>query len=332
MAELFEERSRERRARFEDYHSEEDDYADEIEPFSFEAIVEKEGERATKSIFGFEVGEIREIGEVVGPCLKQLGRGRRGLAAIDTLAIFLCWASSGLTLDKISTFLKLSRTRISRNIKKFIKRSGDMLISRFIPQTIDSERSVIKFTNFPAAIGAVDATVVPICRPQDHARQVFFYDGKHHDHTFKFQLLVAPDGVALHRSKVVECKKHDKRLFDESGIIDFITFELQVRRATRLSRHAILADSGYTGITDSIPEAVVSLKNSPDRELTEDELAFNRSLASDRMIVENYFARMKTLFGIIAEDYRGDLFDLNELIQILVALTNFHISKHPLRG
>jgi len=309
--EIFNQRATIRKELFET-DTDSDDTSDESEDieekknrFSFDDFVDQRGATAAKDVFGFEVGEVRELCAVLEPCIRKSGRGRRGMSAIDVLAIFLCWATSGLPFTKISSLLGgISKSTVERNVKIIVTRAKTILVQKFLPQSLDRQRTTLTFTNFPNAVGALDATVVTIWKPSDKEKQKFYYDGKHKDHTIKFQILVGPDGVALHLSQIVEGKKHDKKLFDESDILSFLSYDRVVGRATRIVRHQILCDSGYVGINSTIPEAQIALKKPAGGELTAEEKAYNKNLSHDRVIVENFFARMKVLFGIVAEDYR----------------------------
>jgi hypothetical protein len=65
-------------------------------------------------------------------------------------------------------------------------------------------------------------------------------------------------------------------------------------------------------------------------ELTFDQKGDNRILSRDRIIVENFFGRWKTSFGICHEVYRGEIKLLGTIIRITIAITNWHIRQHPL--
>ena len=96
------------------------------------------------------------------------------------------------------------------------------------------------------------------------------------------------------------------------------------------TRKPILADSGYTGIQNTFPEALISKKKPKRSTLSNDDKRFNRHLSHDRIIVENYFARLKVKFGILDCKFRSEIRILKDLIPILVALTNYHVDIHPL--
>ncbi len=66
---------------------------------------------------------------------------------------------------------------------------------------------------------------------------------------------------------------------------------------------SILADSGYQGIAKLYPQAQTPVKSSKNHKLTKEEKAVNRQLSSQRMLVENTFAKFKA-FKILSSRYR----------------------------
>ncbi len=65
--------------------------------------------------------------------------------------------------------------------------------------------------------------------------------------------------------------------------------------------------------------------------LTVEDEHWNASVASDRIIVENFFGRLTKLWGIISTKYRWMEEGYDDIFRLCVALTNFHVSFHPLR-
>ena len=67
--------------------------------------------------------------------------------------------------------------------------------------------------------------------------------------------------------------------------------------------------------------------------LTKSQLADNQIIGKTRVLVENFFGRMKNRYAIIGSLYRGDRENYENIFRLCVALTNFEIMycKHPLR-
>jgi hypothetical protein len=63
----------------------------------------------------------------------------------------------------------------------------------------------------------------------------------------------------------------------------------------------MMGDLGDVEITRTCPNAVLPHKRPRRRRLTDEQKANNRRLAEERTLVENYFGRWKSLFGIRGE-------------------------------
>ena len=73
---------------------------------------------------------------------------------------------------------------------------------------------------------------------------------------------------------------------------------------TEISHPALLADSDYMGLDNVYHELIVCKKRPPHGELSQKDLETNSELHSDRVLVENFFGRLKTTFGILSIPYR----------------------------
>ena len=87
-------------------------------------------------------------------------------------------------------------------------------------------------------------------------------------------------------------------------------------RAGGIDNPVILADQGYKA--PDIPELFV-----PSQPIS--------IVNSKRLIVENYFGRMATVFASIRHRYRMSLEHINLYVRALCFLTNYHVFINPLR-
>jgi transposase len=106
---------------------------------------------------------------------------------------------------------------------------------------------------------------------------------------------------------------------------------LSFRWRNSLTHDTILADLGYLGIKRTCPRAILPHKRQPARKLGEAQKEHNRKLSRDRILVENFFSRWKNIFGICYGVDRGSLKKLSAIIKVTIALTNWHVERHPLR-
>ena len=66
--------------------------------------------------------------------------------------------------------------------------------------------------------GFIDGTVRPVCRPQESQRLT--YNGHKRIHAFKFQSVVAPNGLIAFLDGPYEGRKHDSGMLAESGLLN----------------------------------------------------------------------------------------------------------------
>jgi hypothetical protein len=104
-----------------------------------------------------------------------------------------------------------------------------------------------------------------------------------------------------------------------------------MREAGRLEQfRLIMADLGYLGIQRSGMRTLLPFKRAPGQHLAAEQEQPNADLSANRILIENFFGRWKSLFGIVHGTYRGDLKYLRQIIPSTVSMTNWYIAKHPL--
>ena len=92
---------------------------------------------------------------------------------------------------------------------------------------------------------------------------------------------------------------------------------------------SILLDKGYDG-AGLLVRAITPQKQT--RVITMAEVKSNKQHAANWVIVENFFGRMKQLWGLAEKKYCYTLDMYDHGLFFCVALTNFPVSLHPLRN
>lgn len=325
--------TRQRRRFWRNFRRDFDDSNDEgepadpaVPPFSIHDMVLQRGPEYIANVITFTWEEFQELFTLIHASLDQVGRGRKWkISPIDRFFVFLLYLTSAAKFKRLAAITNLKKGCIARIIKNCLAVIAPLL-EAFFPRDITEVQCNDVFEDFQNVFGIVDASPVFINRPGRNQQQ--YYSGKFKRHCVKIQALVIPNGQCVHVSQVFRGRTHDKALFDQSGLAHFIT---SVRPDGRKTQKIIMGDLGYMGITSTCPGALLPHKRAPGAELSEQEQEENRVLHRTRVFVENYFARWKTLFAIVHERYRGDLVFLTPIIRITIALTNWHIKKHPLR-
>ncbi|OWZ14771.1 LOW QUALITY PROTEIN: hypothetical protein PHMEG_00011700 [Phytophthora megakarya] len=93
----------------------------------------------------------------------------------------------------------------------------------------------------------------------------------------------------------------------------------------------VLADKGYQGLAEDF-RAVTPFRKLPLQTLTPNQVETNDRIAHDRVIVENYFEHLCTLWSMFSDKYRWDEANCDITFKACIALTNFHVRILPLRS
>ena len=94
------------------------------------------------------------------------------------------------------------------------------------------------------------------------------------------------------------------------------------------SSWAILADKGYIGVGTQI-RIITPFKGN---NITPEELQFNKKVGADRVIIENFYGRLKLYWSIIRNKYKGSHSNYDTVFEICAGLTNFLLKYSPLRS
>jgi hypothetical protein len=94
---------------------------------------------------------------------------------------------------------------------------------------------------------------------------------------------------------------------------------------------SVLVDSGYQGLQRSV-NAILPEKKRANRPFTRQQRRHNEDLASERVICERFYGRMKTKFRIMSSKYRNSREEYRRVFTLCAALTNYHILQYPLRA
>jgi len=176
---------------------------------------------------------------------------------------------------------------------------------------------------FPGFKAFLDATEQEIPRPKAKRKRKTHYSGKKKRHTVKTQLTVNKEGLIIHKTRHVKGSIHDYALYKHNH--------------PRLPDKAQLdLDLGYFGIKADYPNLNCALpfkKKNPGRgkvgvgaqELSEEQKAFNKALASERVVSEHTNYRLKK-FRIFGDEFRSRLCRYDLVTNIVCGLVNFRIA------
>lgn len=167
----------------------------------------------------------------------------------------------------------------------------------------------------------IDATEQRIERSHDDATQKAHYSGKKKAHTRKTQVIVNEQGRIRDVSDSVPGSVHDISLLRQSGALERLPPEITA-----------MADSGYQGIQDDMPERSVALpyRASRGHPLTPEQKLHNHEISSIRVVVENTIAALKH-FRILTDLFRHAVERYDNIIFAIVGIVNRRLDKRLAR-
>jgi hypothetical protein len=243
----------------------------------------------------------------------------------DRLLMLLIYYHMYTSSTLLGYLFCVSQTSVLKNIRKL-----EPLVSEVLPlpkkeydkvrklETVDEVEAI-----FPGFKAFLDATEQEIPRPHGKRKRKTHYSGKRKKHTVKTQLTVNKKGLIIHKTAHVKGSMHDYSLYKRSHphLPDDVCLDL---------------DLGYLGIRDDYPKLNCMLpfkKKNPGRgkvgvkaeELSAEQKALNRALATERVVVEHTNSRVKK-FRIFGDEFRNRLKRYDIMTDIVCGLINFRIA------
>lgn len=304
-----------------------------IRLITYGKFMEEHGEKGLKTLTSLSSAQFSEVFDVCIECMSRIVRGRKKITDERTrLLITLVWLHSGLKYSKIGTVFKTNTQNIQRIVTDTVTIIAEPLVAYFLPKTAQRQPTDKKFAHFPDAVGACDVALLFVNKPKGEVQKEW-YSAKHKAHGLKLQAIVNPDGICIHYDLSQTGHVHDKKVFDVSSALNFVTVrKVMPNRSTTTTYLPLLFDKGYTGVNHYYPSAIVTQKKPVGGELDDEGRQFNHDVESDRVIVENYFGRMRIKWGILAAKFRSDRKLLPDVAKVCISLTNQSIRDSPLRA
>lgn len=218
----------------------------------------------------------------------------------------------------------VSQTSVLKNIRRI-----EPLVSEVLPLPRKEYKNVRKLETvdeievlFPGFKAFLDATEQEIPRPKGKRKRKTHYSGKRKKHTVKTQLTVNKQGLIVHKTAHVKGSMHDYTLYKHSHPCLPETVRLDL-------------DLGYLGIRDDYPKLNCMLpfkRKNPGRgkigvkagELSGEQKAFNKALATERVVVEHTNSRVKK-YRIFGDEFRNRLKHYDVMTGVVCGLVNFRI-------
>ena len=246
------------------------------------------------------------------------------LSLTDRLLMLLLYYHMYTSSTLLGYLFCVSQTGVLKNIRKL-----EPLFSEVLPlpklehekvrrlQTVDEIEAM-----FPGFKAFMDATEQEIPRPHGKRKRKTHYSGKRKKHTVKTQLTVNKQGLIIHKTSHVKGSMHDYALYKHS--------HPRLPEQVRLD-----LDLGYLGIKDDFPKLNCMLpfkKKNPGggkigveaEELSDEQKAFNKALATERVVVEHTNSRVKK-YHVFGDEFRNRLKHYDMMTNIVCGLVNFRV-------
>ncbi|ETP32118.1 hypothetical protein F442_19125 [Phytophthora nicotianae P10297] len=275
----------------------------------------------------------------------NVGRGRRSqFAGKDVLFMTLAAFKHGGTWDMNAHVFLIKTPTFIKTITSFCRVLAQRVYDEWVRgKAVETNMRWLvtsgnTFSHYPCALNATDVTFQQANRPAGNMTEVMpYYSAKHKLYGLKVEVSVNPKGFAINCSQHERGNTPDISIFRNN--MEFHS-SMRVKSETgsqipdegplreEFSREwAVLTDKGYQGLEAHL-RCIHPTKGS---NLPPEVQRRNENISSDRDLVENFFGRLCSLWRIVADKYRWseDLYD--DIFQVCVGLTNFHIESNPLR-
>lgn len=246
---------------------------------------------------------------------RKLGGGNKNkLSFEDQLLLSVIWLKRYLVYDMLGLFFDIDKSTVSRDIELMLQLLKIPISPRHRQgkpiRTLEELRQELPEIDDIIA----DATEQPIERPRDGRRRKSRHSGKKRAFTMKTQIAALPNGLIIHTSKSVGGRKHDYRLFKESGLPEIVPKDSK-----------LYADRGYQGVAEDYPDLRVftPVKCSRSKhKLTPSEQKYGKILNRIRIKAEHALAHLKQ-YEVLKHQYRHQLHNYNNVFRSVVNLVNF---------
>ena len=279
---------------------------------------------------------------VMSNCFQGLGN-RSLVHPMDCFLVTLAQLKLGGSYKQTCAVFGISKGIFCRVVDGVISKCNKDLYEMFIdaPSMQVYCNRGNEFKNFPNALEAIDVTFQKTYkRGSLHKQKRSLYSGKHKQFGLKTEVAVGPDGRARFVSKLYHGSIHDMKMFKahkDEHVARLTKDKVDLRDSDDGTiddpgegfMWAALMDKGYQGARQ-YGRFLTPKKRTARCDLDDDDNRRNAKLQEDRVLVENYFGRLKTLWGMMEKCYAQSLDSYLDFMFVAASLTNYQIGLLPL--
>lgn len=252
------------------------------------------------------------------PRERAVGGGRKPrLASVeDKLIYILFYFKCYPTFDLAGLLFDLDRSQANR----WMHRLQPVLEAALGQQLALPKRKLSSLSEFVEAFPDVERVIIdvterPVQRGTDKDKQRDDYSGKKKRHTRSHLALVEPDRKILIFSHAHAGRHNDKGILNQEGWAEWIPDEVLIQ-----------GDLGFFGLQNEVVNVELPHKTPRGGQLSDDQKADNRALASERVVCEHSFAGLKR-YGIAHQVYRNRIEGFDDRSMVTAAgLWNFYLA------
>eukprot|EP00171_Calliarthron_tuberculosum_P021823 IDg21823t1 len=338
-----------RHPRFRDADS--DDDAD-LESPVFDSFYNADGNEGVLKMTNFTAAEFRVLYGKLHSHLAtrwNVGRGRKcAQKPMDVFFMTLTVLKHGGAWDILAKVFRMKGPTFERMIVCFMRVLASRVDQLFVQDVgnnftmahLREKKRTFKSCEF--AVEAIDVTFQQANRPSGNMQEgKVYFSGKHKLYGYKVEVAVRSNGLASAYSKhyagsvsditILTKRIEEHRLRLEKGDEDKDIDDVYFMSDEYPNHWAFLADKGYQGAQEMI-RCVIPFKKPARGVLSADQEKFNRDLSSDRILVENYFGRMLSLWNVMSQKWTWSETLYDTVVCMCVGLTNIHVDSKPLRS
>lgn len=249
------------------------------------------------------------------------------LTDLDIFLLLLTYLKTYPSYSTIAKPFKITATTAQKVLERTICAVTHKLMDTFVKFIKREEQCRLGITcaDYKDVALILDCTVQEIPRYSGSFSDAKkFYSQKHGIYCAKKEIGHLPNGLVCFVGLWQYGSKHDFSLFKENLPI---YREYLKKEENREEFWKVMVDKGYDGIDRYLP----SVMPKKGRDLNANERYENKRIGSCRVICENYYGRLKSLWGATRNKVRNDMKNYDNIFGICVALTNYHLLSNPLR-
>jgi hypothetical protein len=245
------------------------------------------------------------------------------------LLMALVWLRVYPTYELLGFFFGLHKRNAQLNVRAVLAvldTLGDFPFDRPAADRQPLTSAADVMTAFPEVRLVIDGKEQRVHKPQESfAAQKPYYSGKKKAHTLKSQIAVRPNGLIESVSASVPGSVHDLTLLRDTDLLGRL-----------LPGEGVMVDKGYVGLAKDYAAVpiVIPFKAAKSRPLTEEQQAFNRSVAQQRIVVEHTMAQLNR-YTVLRQVFRGRWqqhpIAHSQMVRVVARLVNRRMRVCPLK-